>query len=111
MSIRLQLNRLDKARYLKWSASKAPSKFPGTTRPSVYVEGHWQVGNRRRLPFNAFVNQVIVNKPTNLARPPFYRESMKVLRCIKAEVDIAWSAPIAVVISRPFATRIKKDID
>src|SRR4051794_40404167 len=67
--------------------------------------------DRSGIPDDAPVDQMIVNKPANRARTPFYREPVVLLRCVKSEGDIACRAPVSVVKLRARATGVIKDID
>lgn len=62
--------------------------------------------NRRGIPINSFVDESVIYVPSNGSRAPLDLISMKVLVCIKAQVDECWRASIAILHPRSLATGV-----
>jgi len=75
------------------------------------MQFHRQVWNRGWIPKHSSMNKAVIHQPSDLARGPFDGIPMHTLRCVEAQLDVAWGTSVAVIELSAFIARVVKDVD
>ena len=75
------------------------------------MQFHWQVWNGGWIPEHTSMYESIINPPSDLAWVPFDCIPMQTFRSVEAQLDVAWSAAVAIVERGPFVAWVVEDVD